>query len=247
MTHRRISVVSAVLAFGLAGFAAAESADEIIARLDANMSYADLRYVGRLEITVGAETRYKTLEVASEGSTKAFAEFTNPEDRGTRYLKLDKNLWIYFPKEQDTVRIAGRLLKEGAMGSDFSYEDILESSDFLARYSAVLKGKENVDGRPTFVVELVARAPAAAYERRVLWVDAERYVALRQEMYAKSGRLLKTGAATEVSRIGERWYPTRQVYESKLRNNTTTLFAMSGVEFGAKLDERLFSLSALSR
>ena len=60
-------------------------------------------------------------------------EFTNPEDRGTRYLKRDKNLWIYFPKEQDTVKISGHLLKEGMMGSDVSYEDALESSDYQAK------------------------------------------------------------------------------------------------------------------
>lgn len=62
------------------------------------------------------ETRYKTTEAVAQGSSQAFVEFTNPEDRGVRYLKRDKNLWIYFPKEQDTVNISGHLLKEGMPG-----------------------------------------------------------------------------------------------------------------------------------
>ena len=48
---------------------------------------------------------------------ESFVEFTNPEDKGVRYLKTDKNLWMYFPVEQETVKISGHLLKEGMMGS----------------------------------------------------------------------------------------------------------------------------------
>jgi outer membrane lipoprotein-sorting protein len=208
-----------------------------------------------MEITIGGETRYKDMNAVAKGSDKAFVEFTNPEDRGTRYLKLAKDMWIYFPKEQDSVKISGHLLKEGMMGSDVSYEDALESSDFKAKYGISLKGKEAVDGRDCFVVQLDAKVPAvlpkgsspAAYDRRVMWIDAERYVVLKEEMYAKSGKLLKTSATLEVQRVGSRWYPSRTEYVSKLRNNTKTLFAMSKIEMDVALDERQFTMSALTK
>jgi outer membrane lipoprotein-sorting protein len=236
-----------VLAAACVAALSAQTADEILAKVDANMSFGTMRYSGRMEITIGAETRYKTMSAVAKGSDKAFAEFTNPEDRGTRYLKLDKDLWIYFPKEQDTVKISGHLLKEGMMGSDVSYEDALESRDFKAKYSATIKGKEAVDGRDCFVVQLDAKVPTAAYDRRIMWVDAERYVVLKEEMYAKSGKLLKTSAALEVQRVGDRWYPTRTEYVSKLRNNTKTLFAMSDIAIDAALDDRQFTMTALTK
>lgn len=246
MRRYAVSLISILIAVGVAGIARAQTVEEILSRLDANMSYGSIRFSARMEITVGRETRSKTMDVVGKGSQKAFAEFTNPEDEGTRYLKLDKKLWIYFPEEQDTVKISGHLLKEGVMGSDISYEDALESSDFLARYSAALRGQETVDGRRAFVVELSARVPAAAYERRLLWIDTERFVILKEEMYAKSGKLLKTGTTTEVSRVGERWFPTRREYVSKLRGNTRTVFAMSEIELDFKLDDRQFSMSSLT-
>ena len=101
-----------------------------------------------MEITIGGEKRIKTMNVVALGSDKAFVEFTNPEDRGIRYLKLEKNLWMYFPKEQDTVPISGHLLKDGMMGSDVSYEDSLESQDFRAKYSASIKGEETSTAGP---------------------------------------------------------------------------------------------------
>jgi hypothetical protein len=244
----------ATLAIGLSLLAATAlgaqvpgSADEILAKVDANMSFGNMCYSGRLEITIGGETRYKTMDAVAMGSEKAFAEFTNPEDRGTRYLKLAKDLWIYFPKEQDTVKISGHLLKEGMMGSDVSYEDALESRDFKIKYGASLKGKESLDGRDCYIIQLDAKVPTAAYDRRVMWVDAERFVVLKEEMYAKSGRLLKTSAALEVQRVGDRWYPSRTEYVSKLRNNTKTLFAMSRIEMDTSIDERQFTMSALTK
>lgn len=227
--------------------AGAQSAEEILARLDANESFKSISYSGRMEITIGGQTRYKTMDAIAQGSDKAFTEFTNPEDRGTRYLKLGKELWIYFPKEQDSVKISGHLLKEGMMGSDLSYEDALESQDFGAKYSASLKGREAVDGRDCFVIELTAKVPTAAYDRRELWIDAERYVSLKEEMYARSGKLLKESRSLEVAKLGGRWYPTRVELVSKLRANTKTVFSMSKVELDVKLDPRKFSMAALTK
>ncbi|MGA2642174.1 MAG: outer membrane lipoprotein-sorting protein [Spirochaetia bacterium] len=245
------SLHAAALAIVLAGVgtaaARAQSVDEILSRVDANVSYASIRYSGRMEITIAGESRYKTMDALAQGSSKAFAEFTNPEDRGVRYLKRDKNIWIYFPSEQDTVKISGHLLKEGMMGSDVSYEDALESSDYRAKYSAVLKGDDTVGDRRCFVVELAARVDTAAYERRVLWVDEERYVTLKQEMYAKSGRLLKVSNTLKVERLGERWFPSSVEFVSKLRNNTKTVFTMSNVAMDVPMDDRQFSMAALTK
>jgi len=243
---KRLLILLALSAAGVAALSA-QSVDEILAKLDANMSFGNMRYSGKMEITIGGETRYKTMNAVAKGSDKAFAEFTNPEDRGTRYLKLDKDLWIYFPKEQGTVKISGHLLKEGMMGSDVSYEDALESRDFKVKYGATLKGREAVDGRDCFIVQLDAKLPTAAYDRRVMWVDAERYVVLKEEMYAKSGKLLKTSATLKVERVGDRWYPSRTEYVSKLRNNTKTLFEMSKIEIDATLDEKQFTMTALTK
>jgi outer membrane lipoprotein-sorting protein len=226
---------------------AEETADSILSKVDANMSFESMSYSGRMEISIGGETRYKTMESLALGSDKAFAEFTNPEDRGTRFLKLGKELWMYFPKEQDTVKISGHLLKEGMMGSDVSYEDALESKDFRAKYSAALKGKDEVEGRASYVVELTAKVPTAAYDRRVLWVDSERFITLKEEMYARSGRLLKTSRTIKAAQVGERWYPAKTEFVSRLRSNTKTVFEMTRIEIDVPVDPKRFTMAALTK
>lgn len=223
------------------------TAAEILARVDANMSFASIRYSARIEITSGGETRTKSMTALAQGSDKAFVEFTNPEDRGTRYLKLGKDLWMWFPREADTVKISGHLLKEGMMGSDLSYEDALESKDLSARYAASVRGREAVDGRDCWVVELRAKVATAPYDRRLLWIDAERWTSLKEEMYAKSGKLLKTSRVLETRRIGERWFPVRSELVSALRKDSRTVFELDKVELDPALDPRQFTMAALTR
>jgi outer membrane lipoprotein-sorting protein len=257
MKRYAIMIFSAALALLAAGAGAAQAAEEILSRMDANASFRSIRYSARMEITIGGETRVKTMRAVAEGSAKAFIEFTNPEDRGVRYLKLDKSLWMFFPKERDTVKISGHLLKEGMMGSDLSYEDALESADYKARYTASLVGREELEGRPCFVVRLDAKpvaagasaagASAAPYERRVMWIDEERYVSLKEEMYARSGKLLKVSRSLEVGKVGKRWFATRVELESKLRRNTRTVFSLGELEMDAAVDPRQFTMGALTK
>ena len=238
---------SAAAPAGAAPASARPSAAELLARLDANMSFSSIRYTGRMEISIGGSTRSKSMTAMAIGRDKAFVEFTNPEDRGTRYLKLGQDLWMYFPREADTVKISGHLLKEGMMGSDMSYEDALESRDYAAMYTASVRGRETVDGRDCWVVELTAKVPTAPYDRRVIWIDDERWISVKEEMYARSGKLLKTSRVLEAKRIGQRWFPVKSELVSALRAGTKTVFYLDEVELDPVLDQRQFTMAALTK
>ena len=80
-----------------------------------------------------------------------------------------------------------------------------------------------------------------------MWIDAERFVGLKEEMYAKSGMLLKTSKALAVRRIGDRWYGTSVEMVSKLRKDTKTTFTMQTIELDVALDPRQFTMAALTK
>lgn len=223
------------------------SAQEIMRRVDQNNSIGSLAYVGIMEIDLGNRVLKKEFRAVAQGSTRSFVEFVNPEDRGVRYLKVDKDLWMYFPTEQETIKISGHLLKEGMMGSDISYEDALESGAVSERYDIKLVGQESVDGRPCYVLELDAKVRAVSYERKKLWIDGERFVTLRAQMYAKSGRLLKESRSLAVQRFGERWFVTAMRMEDKLRRGGGTTFTLRELRFDLALPADMFSLQRLSR
>ena len=146
----------ALLFFGLGTLpisAQALSAEEILVRVDANQVYSTIYYEGRMEIVSGTRSKVKTMKAWAEGEGKAFIEFTNPEDRGKKMLKLKDNLWMYFPSERDTVKISGAMLHQGIMGSDFSYQDAMNSEAFDDLYRQH-HGFGNPRGQDCYVLEL---------------------------------------------------------------------------------------------
>ncbi|HVO40271.1 MAG TPA: outer membrane lipoprotein-sorting protein [Spirochaetia bacterium] len=248
-TFRGFVAAAALLAAAMpAGAApAALSGDEIVRRMDANTSFRSIEYDGTLAIYSGETVRTKEMKATALGTSKAIAEFTNPEDKGTKFLKLDKSLWIYFPSEQDTMKISGHMLKDGMMGSDVSYQDALESDDLFRKYAVTVTGEDSVDGRPCYVLTMNAVVKDVQYETRKMWVDQERFVALRQEMYAKSGKLLKVSKVLDVQRIGDRWFPVKEEISDQLKQGSRTQFIMADVRLDVPVSGSLFSLRNLSR
>ena len=221
--------------------------DEILSAIDKNRNYGTISYDATMEIHVGDEVRTKTMKTLGRGTEKALAEFTNPQDKGTKYLKINKELWIYFPSEQDVVKISGHMLKEGMMGSDVSYEDALESDALHKKFAAVLTGEEIFEGHPCYVLTLDALVKDVPYYKRKMWVDKELFIQWKEEMYAKSGTLLKLSHVLEMKKIGPRHFPTKIEMVNMLRKNTKTVFEMSDIVFDIKVADNVFSLQNLQR
>jgi outer membrane lipoprotein-sorting protein len=223
--------------------------EEILEKMDKHRDYKTITYAGIMSIHVKDKVRIKNLksEALAGDETKAIVEFTNPEDEGTKFLMLGKNLWIYFPEEEDVVKISGHLLKEGMMGSDVSYEDALESDALSEKYKITLSGEEKLNERQCYVIILEAKVKKVPYYKRKMWVDKETFVALKENMYAKSGKLLKVANVLETKEIGGRNIPVKVEMVNKLRKNSKTVFEMKDVVFDKPMDENKFSMRYLRR
>ncbi len=94
------------------------------------------------------------------------------------------------------------------MGSDLSYEDMMEDPELRNVYDAKVIGEELVLERPCWVLELVSKQGDIAYQKRKNWVDQERFVSMREERYARSGKMLKTTEVLKVLLQDGRWIPS---------------------------------------
>jgi outer membrane lipoprotein-sorting protein len=167
------------------------SGDELLRKVDQNM-FARSRIVTSQMIIHGRrETRTIQSKSWQRGTTDAFTEYLAPaREKGTKMLKLRDNLWTYSPATDRTIMISGSMLRQSVMGSDLSYEDMMEDPRLERSYDATVSGRDTVDARDCWVVDLTAKREGLAYHTRKLWVDAERFIPLREDLYAKSGRLL---------------------------------------------------------
>jgi len=238
-------IMSVLFSISMVITAAEMTAEEIINQRDNNEYFDSVRLEAEMIIVNGGRKIIKTM-VALSDKKNSLVEFTNPQDRGTKFLKREDNLWMFFPDAEDIVKISGHMLNQGMMGSDFSYQDIMESDKLTDLYDFKILKEEELNGRQCYVLEGIAKEGVkVSYYRRVSWVDKERFIGLKEELYAQSGRLLKETKVNELEKINERWIPVDSVMEDKLRKNTYTEFKITQIDFNPEIPEETFTLQNL--
>jgi len=221
--------------------------EEVMKLVDKNKFYEKIEYKGKMTIKKGKKVRVKLMHVYAEGEEKGLIEFTNPSDRGTKYLKLSGEMWIYFPDAEEIVKISGHMLKESMMGSDFSYEDALENEKLLEKYSITVMESETVKERDCYVLELNAIEKDVTYAKRKLWIDKERFVILKTQLFALSGKLLKESVMEKVKKYGDRYFATKLTMTNKLIKDRSTTFEMEEINFDVDIPDGIFTKRSLER
>jgi len=248
-----IALMASVAGFGFAqALTATPTAAELLARIDNNEIFTTIQYTGEMIIYHHNRRFVKTMNVWARGRGESFMEFTNPEDRGTRYLMENGRLWVISPDIERARRISGHMLRESMMGSDMSYEDAINNEPLSERYNAVILRTETIAsgpwaGRSAWVLDLTEKRRGETFPRRMLWIDQETGDLLRSEMFALSGARLREQNLLRVEVIDGRRFPVETEVRDLLRGNSRTVFRMHNVVLDQPIADSVFSRRNLER
>jgi outer membrane lipoprotein-sorting protein len=223
--------------------------DWILQKIDENIGADNKIYIGKMIIHGRRGTRTMESKSWIQGDEKSFTEYlAPPREKGTKMLKLEDQLWTYSPSTDRTIKISGHMLRQSVMGSDLSYEDMMEDRRLQNLYEAKVIDEDMIENRPCWILELTAKeGEDIAYYSRKIWVDKEQYVSLREERFAKSGKLLKTTEVKNVSRIEDRWIPDKIIFKDVLKTGKGTEFIIDSIEFNADIPDYIFSKATLRK
>jgi len=221
---------------------------EILEKIDKNLVSKSTITTSRMIIHGVRQTRTIEAKTWGIGDEKAFTEYLAPaREKGTKMLKLEDKLWIYSPGSDRTIQISGHMLRQSLMGSDLSYEDMMENAKLLENYDAGVIGSEVIEKRDCWIVELQAKTAEVNYQIRKVWVDKNRFVPLKEELYAKSGKLLKRMELFDITKIDSRWYPKKIVFKDMLKTGDGTEFIIDDIKFDQQIPEYYFSKASLKK
>ncbi len=224
------------------------SAEGIIKKVDANMTSKNQVSESKMTVNGKRGSRVMTSRSWSEGDKKAMTEYLSPaREAGTKMLKLENELYIYNPSTDRTIKLSGHMLRQSVMGSDLSYEDMMEDRKLLDVYTAKVVTEETIGDRKVYVLELNAKVDDVAYAKRKMWIDTERYVPLKEELFAKGGQLLKKTTMSDVVQIDGRWFPKTILYKDMLKDGEGTIFSLTSVKFDQDIPDYIFTKAALKK
>ncbi len=222
--------------------------DEILRQLDKNRWSKTSIVVSTMKINGKRGTRTITSKTWMNSEDQSFTEYLSPaRQKGVKMLKLGDNLWTYSPQADRTIKIAGHMLRQSLMGSDLSYEDMMENNKLIEAYKATVTGEEIISGRDCYVLELSAVESNLAYQKRKLYVDKIRMVVIKEERFAKSGKLLKTTLTEEVMQLAGRWIPKKMIFKDVLSEGSGTEFIIDEIEFDVEIPQTVFSKASLRK
>lgn len=244
----KITFILFTLLIGIPGSAFAQTADGILDKVDKNMSAENRVVESSMTIHGKRNSRTMTSISYSVGAKQSFTEYLSPaRKKGTKMLKLGNQLWVYSPSTDRIIQISGHMLRQSVMGSDFSYEDMMDDRKLTDVYAAKRVGDEEINGSKTFVLELTAKVENVAYYSRKIWVDTQKYVPLQEELFAKSGKLLKKTTLSDVQKIQGKWFPMHMVYKDMLKAGDGTEMQIINIKFNQDIPEYIFTKAALKQ
>jgi len=239
-------IILTLLLFSTTLFAQYPEGKTVLDKIDENMSSENRVFTARMIIHGKRSSRTMELKSWSVGDDQSFSEYLSPaRDAGTKMLKLEDKLWIYSPSTDRTIQISGHMLRQSVMGSDLSYEDMMEDVKLSEQYHSVVTGTEEIEGRNCYILELTATDKEVSYYKRILWVDIERYIPLKEELYSKSDKLLKKTELFDVVKLKGRWFPRKIVFKDMLKSGKGTEYIIDDIELDVKIPEHIFSKASL--
>ena len=222
---------------------------EIIQAMDNNLNAKSRIITSKMVVHGRRTSRTIVSKNWVVGTDLAFTEYLSPpREAGTKMLKLGNKLWTYSPQTDRVIQISGHMLRQSVMGSDMSYDDMMEDRPLMELYNATLEGSVEIDGRNHWIMLLEAKLKGLSYPKRRAWIDKEYFLPTKEELYAKSGKLLKTSTMDGIKMVQGRWFPSRFIYKDELkRNSKGTEWIIDEIEFDSEIPDSRFSKAILRK
>jgi outer membrane lipoprotein-sorting protein len=225
------------------------SVQDIIKAMDNNLNAKSRVMTSKM--VVHGRRAIRTIESRSwvVGIDLAFTEYLSPpREAGTKMLKDGDKLWTYSPQTDRVIQISGHMLRQSVMGSDMSYNDMMEDRPLMDLYEATLESSVEINGRDHWAVLLTAKVKGLSYPMRRAWIDKEYLLPMKEELYAKSGKLLKTSTMDGIKKVQGRWFPTRFIFKDELRRNSKgTEWIIDDIQFDVDIPDSRFSKALLRK
>ena len=123
------------------------------------------------------------------------------------------------------------------MGSDLSYEDM--TSRKIEEYSfKITSDNANIEGKPCYILESTPDGVDSEYSQHTTWVDKNTYLALKEESYDKSGKLLKL--KTFKYKLIDSYQLIEKIFVENVQKKSNTVLRFEDIIINTGIQDQLF-------
>ncbi|MBU0479959.1 MAG: outer membrane lipoprotein-sorting protein [Proteobacteria bacterium] len=222
--------------------------DEIIDKIDRLFRSESSRT--RFEMRIETPDWQRTLQMEgwSEGLDKAFIRILSPKkETGTATLRIENEMWNYFPKINKVMKVPPSMMMGSWMGSDFTNDDIVKESSMRDDYTASLIKPQDAESG-FYYAEFIPREDSPiVWGRIVAKVRKEDYIPVREEFYDEKGTLMRIMVLKEIKSLGGKTIPAVMELIPLNKKGHRTIVTYTDATFDLELPKDIFTLRNLQQ
>ncbi|MDX5477047.1 MAG: outer membrane lipoprotein-sorting protein, partial [Cyclobacteriaceae bacterium] len=231
----------------LPGLNFGQTAKEIIEKMDKKMRGETIQVEIEMDIVRPRFSRTVGIKSWAKGKDYSMILITSPaRDKGTSYLKRQKEIWNWVPTIERTIKLPPSMMSQSWMGSDFTNDDLVKESSVVEDYDHSILKSEKYQNSDCHVIQMIPKPDAAVVFGKVLvWVDKELFVELKVENYDEYDNLVSTIFAYDIQKMDDREIPTRMEMIPADKPNQKTVLRYKNMIFDKPIDDSFFSVQRM--
>jgi len=200
--------------------------------------------VSTMTITTSSGKKRRFLQWGMSMGRRTLSKFAYGFVKGMTILSVNDGdqIWVYFPSSGRTRRLASHAKNASVAGSDFSYNDISNTS-YVKKYRCKLL---RIEGN-TYKIRLVPRKKRETkYSKLIIWIRKDNFIPERTIFYNKNGEKFKEMLITKVKVISGILTPVR-ISMKNLNSESVTVVEIKKTRYLPRLRRSFFRSGGLSR
>jgi len=188
----------------------------------------------------------RTLEMQSWtlGMDDTFIRVLSPrKDRGVATLKIDKEMWNYFPKINKVIKVPPSMMMGSWMGSDFTNDDLVREVSLVKEY-AVSKKTEGENYRLTLIPK---ENTVTVWGKIEFIVNQQSLLPLEQSYFNERGDKVRTMVFSDIRDFNGKKMPAIMTMMPLNKTGHKTVIEYVEAEFDIKLGDNIFTLRNLQK
>ena len=230
------------------------TAEQILNTMQETMNPEQAQGIMKMTIITssGDERTFKYETYSKDRGEKSLLKYLTPSRvKGQTILMLNDgdDIWTYFPKKKHVRKLASHAKRQKLEGSDFSYEDLGASDEFIEGYKSVRLKDEKKEGHDCYRLELTRKPESSAgYSKILMWVDKESLVPIVIDYYHDNDPQLweKQLIIYNIKIIENIHTPMKYVMYNKL-DNTHTSMEILEITYQVDLPDDLFTEQGMQK
>lgn len=236
------------LMFLVSGLTAIENdkVNKILDKMDKVYRADSSNFEMEMEIVTPNWKRTMKMKAWSEGMNKTFITILSPrKDKGIGTLKVDQDMWNFFPKVNKVMKVPPSMMMGSWMGSDFTNDDLVKETTFRDDHTAELLKSDEKD---VITIKLVPKESAASVWGKIIAkVRKSDYMPITQEFYDEKGRKIRIMKFSGYKEMGGRLIPAvMEIIPLNKKGHYTKVTYLKG-KFNIKLKKSTFTLRNLQK